>query len=341
MRIFLQICLALSLTLGAMTSSADPEAMKVLERMGLAAKQLNYEGVFAYQMGNNLQSIRIIHRSDENGEMERLVSLNGAAREVIRTNDLVTCIYPEGKRVHVNQRPLGRGFPSDLLRRLGSATPYYEVETGQDGRVADRQAQELIIKPIDNYRYGFRLWVDSDSDLLLKSELVADNGDILETFAFSTVEMGKVIPDSLLQSQITSGDKMTWDRTEPETAANMAASTSTAKWQVVWLPEGFALVARQTRLKAKNGATVEQHVYSDGLSSVSVFIEKIRARHKHLSGGSTMGAVNAFGTILNAHFVTVVGEVPAVTVEKIGASIIAQKEQTTGQPIQRNEENDD
>ena len=320
MRFLLHLGLALSLSLAGTSSFAEPDAMKVLERMGAAAKQLNYEGVFAYQTGQNLQSIRIIHRSDGQGEVERLISLNGAAREVIRTNDLVTCIFPEGKRVHVNRRPLGRGFPSDLLRRLSSATPYYEVVSGQQGRVADRIAQELVIKPIDSYRYGFRLWVDKDSDLLLKSELVAGDGNVLETFAFSTVELDKIIPDSLLQPQI-SGKEMTWNRTEPESAVNMAAKKNWSRWQVAWLPEGFSLVAQQNRLKAANGAAVEQRVYSDGLSSVSVFIEKIRARHSHLHGGSKMGAVNAFGTILSAHFVTVVGEVPAKTVEKIGASI--------------------
>jgi len=321
MQMLLQLSLGLSLLILSSSSFADPEAMKVLERMGVASKQLNYQGVFAYQTGKSLQSIRIIHRADEQGETERLVSLNGAAREVIRTNDLVTCIFPEGKRGHVSRRPLGRGFPSDLLRRLGSATPYYEVVTGQQGRVADRQAQELVIKPIDDYRYGFRLWVDNNSDLLLKSELVAEDGDVLETFAFSTIEMGQDISDQLLQSQIASGHEMTWNRTDPESSTKMAANKNVSNWNVVWLPEGFALVARQNRLKAKNGASVEQRVYSDGLSSVSVFIEKIRARHSHLHGGTTMGAVNAFGTIISAHFVTVVGEVPAKTVQTIGASI--------------------
>ena len=96
MQMLLQLSLGLSLLILSASSFADPEAMKILERMGIASKQLNYQGVFAYQTGNSLQSIRIIHRADDQGETERLVSLNGAAREVIRTNDLVTCIFPEG-----------------------------------------------------------------------------------------------------------------------------------------------------------------------------------------------------------------------------------------------------
>lgn len=321
MRFLLHLFLVMTIALSATTQANDKEAVQMLERMTEAAKSLTYEGVFAYQSGKNLQSIRIFHRADARGELERLISLNGAAREVIRSNDMVTCINPEGKQVNVSRRPLGRGFPSDLPRRLNSATPYYQVELGETDRVAGRQAHELMIKPVDNYRYGYRLWVDAETDLLLKSELRNEAGEVLETFAFSSLSTDIHIPEHKLKSQMN-GEEMTWHRTEPETPVNMAKMTNNdSHWQVQWLPEGFSLVAQQTRLRASNGANVEQRVYSDGLSSVSIFIEKIRARHNHLSGGSHVGAINAYGTIMHAHFVTVVGEVPAVTVEKIGNAI--------------------
>lgn len=314
--LFISLCL-LVISFGAY---ANDDAMQLLESMGSAAKNLNYDGVFAYQSGTKLQSIRIIHRSDERDEIERVLSLNGAAREVIRTNDLVTCIYPEGKRVHVNRRPLGRGFPSDLLSRLSSATDYYKVALGDESRVADRQAQELSITPIDNYRYGYRLWVDKDSHLLLKSELLRDNKDVLETFAFSSVTINADITDEMLRPQIT-GHEMTWNRSDTQSPSQQTAVRGLSVWKLDWLPEGFVLVAQQSRLKANTGRAVEQRVYSDGLSSVSVFMEQIHSAHNHLKGGSNMGAINAFGTILHSHFVTVVGEVPAQTVEKIGNAI--------------------
>jgi sigma-E factor negative regulatory protein RseB len=252
--------------------------------------------------------------------LERLISLNGAAREVIRSNDMVTCINPEVRQVNVSRRPLGRGFPSDLPRRLSSAAPFYEVTMGDMDRIAGRKAQELVIKPNDQYRYGYRLWVDADTDLLLKSELVGNDGDVLETFAFSSLNTDVHIPEHKFEPQM-SGEEMTWHRSEPEKPLNTANQSQQSQWRAEWLPEGFAQVAYQTRLRASNGADVEQRVYSDGLSSVSVFIEKIRARHTHLRGGSHVGAINAFGTIMHSHFVTVVGEVPAETVEKIGHNI--------------------
>jgi sigma-E factor negative regulatory protein RseB len=321
MRVLLQTFLSILMMSLGMQAYADNEAMALLERTSLAAQQLNYDGVFAFQKGNKLQSIRIIHRSDAQGEVERLVSLSGVEREFIRTNDMVTCIYPEGKRPQANRQPLGHGFPRDLLTRLNVATLYYQVTLGEQGRIAAHQAQELLITPVDNYRYGYRLWISKDSDFLLQSDLVDDTGMVLEKFAFSSVEIGGAISEQSLQPHMT-GNKMSWSRTESAPPAVAIGLDEASNWKIVWLPEGFVLVAQQNRLKARNGAAVEQRVYSDGLSSVSIFIEKIRARHSHLSGGTRKGPVNAFGTIINAHFVTVVGEVPARTVEKVGSAIV-------------------
>jgi sigma-E factor negative regulatory protein RseB len=315
------LLLTVTLVFLNVTAYAESDAVKTLERLGIVAKQLNYDGIFSYQSGNKLQSIRIIHHADQHGEVERLVSLSGVTREVIRNNDMVTCVYPEGKRVQENHRPLGRGFPADLLRMLSNASDYYQLSQGQQERVAEHHAQELLMKPIDNYRYGYSLWFDKDNDLLLQANLINEVGDILETFAFSSVKMNIDIPDELLKPQIQ-GNEMTWNRKEQHMKRyTIAMANNESLWHFDFLPEGFKLVTKKNRFKAKNGAPIEQRVYSDGLNSISVFIEKIRAQHGHLHGRSRKGIVNAFGTIISGHFVTVVGEVPAITVEKVGRSI--------------------
>ena len=320
-KLYLVLCLGLS---SAYSHAEDLEAIALLEKMGVAAKKLDYDGVFTYQTGTKLQAIRIIHKTNNNGEVERLLSLNGAARELVRTNDIVTCIFPEGKQVNVDRRPLGRGFPSDLLSRLGSATPYYEITLGEEARVADRRAKKLLVTPSDNYRYGYHLWVDEETDLLLQSNLLADGGVVLESFAFSSIKLGVEIPDSLLQPHIR-GEELTWVRNKTEPVYNLKNKEDALKkglvWEVDWLPDGFMLVAEQSRRKSQDGTLVEQRVYSDGLSSLSFFIEKRNQGHRHLEGVSAMGAINAFGLIAPIHFLTVVGQVPARTVEKVGLSI--------------------
>jgi len=319
-----QICLGFCLSLSSAAAVAEPEAIALLERMGSAAKQLNYDGVFTYQTGRKVQAIRIIHSANENGEVERLLSLNGAARELIRTNDLVTCIFPEGKRINIDRRPLGRGFPSDLLSRMSSAIPYYDITIGEKGRVANRKARQLVVTPVDDYRYGYHLWVDEETDLLLQSDLLTEKRQVLERFTFSSINMNVDIPELALQPQIE-GQELTWNRnqTEPVSKAKRKDKDDEAAsslWQIAWLPDGFALVAEQSRRKS-NGMVVKQRVYSDGLSSVSVFLEQKTLAHGHLEGGTRMGAVNAFGLIADTHFITAVGQVPGHTVEKIGRSI--------------------
>ena len=320
-KLYLVLCLGLS---SAYSHAKDLEAVVLLEKMGVAAKKLDYDGVFTYQTGTKLQAIRIIHKTNSKGEVERLLSLNGAARELVRTNDIVTCIFPEGKQVNVDRRPLGRGFPSDLLSRLGSAIPYYEITLGEEARVADRSAKKLLVTPSDNYRYGYHLWVDQETDLLLQSNLLADGGVVLESFAFSSIKLGVEIPDSLLQPHIR-GEELTWVRNKTEPVYNLKNKEDALKkglvWEVDWLPDGFMLVAEQSRRKSQDGTLVEQRVYSDGLSSLSFFIEKRNQGHRHLEGVSAMGAINAFGLIAPIHFLTVVGQVPARTVEKVGLSI--------------------
>ena len=320
MQILLRSCLSLLLLLTSLSANAASEAMTLLEQVGVAAKELNYEGVFVYQIGNKMQSISIIHRADDDGEVERLLSLDGSAREIIRTNDTVTCISPEKKSINVSRRLLGDGFPSDLLSRLSSAQPYYQVKLGKAGRVAGREAQKLIIKPVDKFRYGYRLWIDKETNLLLQSNLIDNKGNVLEKFSFLSINLGIDIPDEAFKPQL-SGFEQQWDRRKPESTIVPSDKNIKSPWRIRWLPDGFTLVAQQNKKKARNGAKVEQRVYSDGLSSVSIFIERIRARHSHLKGISKMGGVNAIGTIINAHFVTVVGEVPAQTVEKTGGSI--------------------
>lgn len=321
MKYVLHLLLAVTLLFLNVTAYAESDAVKMLERLGIVAKQLNYDGIFSYQAGSKLQSIRIIHHADQHGEVERLVSLNGITREVIRNNDMVTCVYPVGKSVQENHRPLGRGFPAELLRMLSDASDYYQVSQGQQGLVAKHHTQELLMKPIDNYRYGYSLWFDKDNDLLLQANIINEMGDVLETFAFASVKMNIEIPDELLKPQIQ-GNEMTWNRKEQHMKRYTIAMTNNEPlWQFDFLPEGFKLVTQKNRFKAKNGAPIDQRVYSDGLNSISVFIEKIRAQHGHLHGRSHKGIVNAFGTIISGHFITVVGEVPAITVEKVGASI--------------------
>jgi sigma-E factor negative regulatory protein RseB len=317
--------------LTAVRANEADTALQLIERMGRAAQSLNYEGVFVYLRNDQLKAVRVIHKADEEGEYERLVSLNGAPREIIRNNELMTCILPDDKAVLVDERPYpdkalarsknfhnNNSFPRRLPARLKAMDEYYQFSLGESDRVAGRDSQRVVIVPKDQYRYGYRLWVDNKTGLLLKAIMVGEGGQVLEQMMFTSLLLPKEIPDAKLVPEVT-GREFSWREGEP---LGIVVSDSDSHWRVGWVPGGFTLVAHAKQLLPNGQVPVEHLVYSDGLSSVSVFIERIiRDRRSHLHGFSSMGAVNAYGTIQALHYLTVVGEVPHRTVERMGKSI--------------------
>ncbi len=300
------------------TSGSPQES---LDRMARAAQTLNYDGTFVYRNGATMQSMRIIHRVGDDGERERLVALSGVAREVIRDRERVTCILPDRQSVVVaKSRP--RTFPYSKLFESGTGfSRFYALSARRGERVAGRHTQLVTVDPHDRFRYGYRLWLDRDLGLLLRSELIDERGEIVEQLVYTNIDLPANIPDELLEPAI-SGAGYTWyndDRTESAVAS---AADSEPGWYPGWLPNGFELsdVARDPILASRE--PVEHLVFSDGLASVSVFIEQLGAAGEPLAGLDTMGAVNAHGRMVEDYQITVVGEVPAITVERVSRSIV-------------------
>lgn len=291
-----------------------------LKKMVHAARTLNYDGTFVYQSRNRTESMRIIHRNDVSGVRERLVSLTGVAREVLRDNGYVTCILPDNASVMTSPRRPPAVNRSPLFE-VASVPQFYALKMLGLDRVAGRVAERLELKPQDDFRYGMRLWIDRQSGLLLRNDLLHPAHGVLESVAYTSISMPEQISDELLKPGI-SGDgfrRITW----PEREQAIAPSASEASWYVRWVPEGFALRRQGLQQRAGDEAAAEHLVYSDGLASVSVFIEALPADANLLKGHSSMGAASAYGRMIGVHQVTVVGEVPAATVERIGLSVKA------------------
>lgn len=290
-----------------------------LQKMHKAAHTLNYKGKFVYQQDKQLSLMRIIHSVDEHGERERLVSLDETGREIIRNKDKVTCILPDSKSVVVDKgRPVAQ-FPPVFPVQLDMIKDQYTFSLDRQEKIAGQHAQKIVIKPRDTYRYGHRLWVDANTGLLLKTQLVNEKEDLLEQFMFTEIEFLDTVPEKLLQPSIRS-EEYTWYEAQDDKDGGMD-DKSAGKWSITTLPAGFSN-DMQRRHRMPNKTAVEQLVYSDGLASVSVFIEKHKAHSPNITGASRMGAVNAYGKKLNNYHVTVVGEVPSATVRLIGESVV-------------------
>ncbi len=299
--------------------AADP-AHDWLRRINHAARTLSYEGVFVYQQADQLQSMRVFHRCERGTVRERLVALNGIGREVIRTGQEVRCYLPDENAVRVEQRQAGdKGFPNILPQSLAELEKNYTIELGRTGRVANRKAQSIVIRPNDGFRYGHQLWADEASGLLLMASLVNDRGAMIEQFMFTQVNIGIPIADAQLEPH-TRDQGLVWHR---ENAPPTTPSGSGPGLLPGRLPAGFALSTHMLRTLPPLKSPVEHLVYSDGLAVVSVFVEKLgEARAvSPVDGLVSKGAVHAFGRIVDGHRVTVIGEVPAPTVRLIGQSL--------------------
>jgi len=294
----------------------EAKARRLLDEMTQASRSLNYDGVFVYQHDSHMDAMRIIHQAESGTERERIYSLTGHAREVIRNDESVTGIFPDNQSVIVEKSRPYELLSSQLPQPVAQLADYYTFALKGTDRVAGRDTRIVAIQPRDRYRYGYRLWLDSKTNLMLRSELIGKDGKALEQFMFTRIEIVEEIPDSQLEPTVT-GTDFTWYENPDDVHNKMSSS----QWQVEWLPAGFSISNRTNELLADSPRPVHHMVFSDGLALVSVFVEKISNKRGALIGPSRMGAVNAFARQMDDHQIVVVGEVPRITVRKMANAV--------------------
>lgn len=301
--------------------------VQLIESMSVALRTLNYEGVFVHAKGTSLTSMHILHANGEEGEKERLSSLDGEAREVFRTDTLVTCIWPDSKSVEIS-----RAIPRDHLPRIDASlavNPRYELSLAHRDRVAGRSTHVVNVMPLDDYRYGYRFWIDVDTNMLLRSMLLQHGRYPIEQLIFTQISYPEQIDDSRFDV-ISGGNRselISW--LEPEKArarSGMQKHTAEQSNRVSFtaLPEGYRKVSETySALSMKNGP-MSHVMISDGMASVSVYVEYVEQNQAAdvVLGLSRMGAMNAYGISTRFAVITAVGEVPEATVRAIAAAVI-------------------
>ncbi len=179
---------------GAGVALADPlqesEALAMLQKIADAARQLNYAGTFVYQHGDQVETSRIVHFADASGEYEKLETLDGPRREIIRNNDEVMCYYLDAKIMRSEKRVARRSFPALLPEQLSALTEYYQIRKGEPERIAGFDSQALVLEPRDGMRYGHKFWAEANSGLLLKARMVNERHNVVEQFSFTQLAIG-------------------------------------------------------------------------------------------------------------------------------------------------------
>lgn len=309
-----------SVTVWAGDSSA--EISQWFDKMSRAGQQLSYEGTFMYRRGDKIMTMKIIHVADENGEREHIISLNGPLREVVRDRSGVTHISADNKKtITVDKRAPPRLVLSKTPEQIEQIEKNYTFSVSGDARTANRRARVISITPKDMYRYGYRVSLDYQTGLLLQSELLSEEGAPLEQIIFITFDVLDKARIMALNDILASSGASGAAQEVAEDAAASKVLPGDEAWKVSKIPVGFVLVEHKRRM-GKNGTLLDHMVFTDGLASVSVFMEKDTPHNKMpFSGISRMGAVSAFARRVNGHQVTVMGEVPVAAVQMIGESI--------------------
>lgn len=298
-------------------AAADPGSsspQEWLDRMATAVQTISYEGTVVRIAGNETVSLKVAHTISDGVIHERVVAQEGDGLEIVREGNQVHCILPDRKTVRVeqwnDQSTLFSTLPASRLR-LGNE---YDLVARRKARVAGRKAIELAIRPHDNYRYGHRLWLDTETGFLLRTQLIGDDGEPLEEVKFVEISLNaEVTPQSLKTAYPV--DSFTWtSRTAKPSRKQIETS-----WTANDLPVGFHVVSTEEETMEESGKVVTHIMYSDGLANVSAFVvasdEQIDEKHE------VFGYSNSFAVTRDGYRITVLGEVPAATVERIARSL--------------------
>jgi sigma-E factor negative regulatory protein RseB len=292
-------------------------AMDWIQKMSDAMRNLSYQGNFVYIHENQLESMSIFHVNNEFGERERLLSLNGEAREVIRDDKNLTCVWPSSKKIVIDGSRQNKFSPLFIPENIASIGRHYEMNLVAKDRIANHDAVVIEIKPRDNFRYGLKLWINANNGLLLKSNLINERNQVVEQVMFTNIELLSKSQQSQMFALPEIDDSFSIVRYHSGAAVeNLEVDMN---WQISNLPVGFR---KESAVKRKVGETdrfVQQIIYTDGLASLSVFIEKQTAQT--IQGETSMGAVNGFIYLINNYSVTAIGEVPALTVRQVAESV--------------------
>ncbi|WP_019936247.1 MucB/RseB C-terminal domain-containing protein [Bordetella sp. FB-8] len=297
---------------------ADSPA-QLLAYIQAASRNQDYEGVFMYQQGENTQSSRMVHVVDASGERERVETLDGQPRIYLRHNDDVQYLQPDRKIVRRDSRHTVR-FPGLLQRGPAQVLGHYKLKVlDRLNREAGRECRVVLLEPRDALRYGLRLCVDTQTGLLLKEQTLDSARRIVEQVSFSSVRLGKDVDPARVDSSWDTGD---WKVLQP----SMKPIDLLAQGWRIAMPEGFKAILEVARQigPASGGAphVVSQMVLSDGLVAISLFIEPYDAsRHRHPPAGPIRhGAINIYGRRVAGYWLTALGEVPIVTLERLANS---------------------
>jgi len=302
---------------GTVVADGSGQARQWLERMTRAMNEMSYQGTFVYVRDGVVETMRITHVRDKQGVRERMYSISGPRREVIRNRDGVRCVLQDSSSVVVDSLVTSTFFPELPSEALSNSSVGYDLKLSGEARIAGKIAHRVSFKPKDDFRYGYDYWLEEHTGLLLKWVLVDRDRKVLAKLLFTEFKIGQNIDLKELES---SSPAENFVAMPTFSKVKTVVTESSPRWQPDKLPPGFKLSSHNQQMNPDG--IFEHMVYSDGLAAVSVYIEKKGSEVGVLQGVSQLGTNNAYSRQQGELQITAIGEVPAVTVKTIATSMV-------------------
>jgi len=309
----------------ASLAAVAEDARGLLERMERALTTRNYQGTFVHEHDGQTETMKIVHRAENGDFAERVVSLDGSRREAVQRDGELRAYFPDQRVVLVEGGPKGGLLLSGLGGLDSASAQLYRMSEEPPTRVSGRETRVITVEPQDNLRYGYRVWIDAATAMPVKTESHTVAGKVVEQLVFTELSLPAHITDSALQPASATRQYRLLHHSDASGAALSQATDTT--WDAAELPPGFRLIGHSTQILGDGQKSVTHLVFSDGLASVSVFVEPQSPLPAPRGAApvaplmTNMGSSTALSTELNGHRVTTVGEVPPDCVRAITRSL--------------------
>ena len=311
-----------SQAVSATSIAAEPKSINDwLLRLHDLSKRRSYIGTYVVSSGGQMHSAKIWHVCEGAQQIERVESLTGAPRSTFRHNDKVVTFMPEQKIARSEKRGVSGSFPELVQSPDNRIAEFYKLKAEGVERIAGLESDVVMLMPKDALRFGYRVWTEQKKGLIVKLQTLDADGRVLEQAAFSELLLDAPVKmDKLLQMM----GKV--DGYRVEESALVKTSASAEGWRQVVPVAGFKPMSCYKRpiAGASPGAASDepmQWVFSDGLASVSLFVEPFdRLKHTKESAVS-MGATHTITRQLGSYWLTAMGEVPMNTLKQFASGL--------------------
>ncbi|HXN15453.1 MAG TPA: MucB/RseB C-terminal domain-containing protein [Usitatibacter sp.] len=296
-------------------SPSDP--LSWLERTVQAARSASYAGTFVHTNGDRTSTTRVAHLQVGGEEHERIEPLDGPPHEIVRRNDEMFCYFPDAKTLRLDRRITARFFPAILRASAEAIAANYEVKLGAIERVLGYDCQWIRLEPKDALRFAQRLCAELSTGLVLRAKTFNEQHQVIEQYTFTDLKLGSLVTRNDVRSAFETRTRQ-WHRdAQPR---DEAKSVDTG-WAIANLPAGFLKITELRRTLPGRSQPVSQIVLSDGLASVSVFVEPNAAPARTSEASTEDGTTSFFVRPMGENLVTVLGEVPVATAQQVGRSV--------------------